>query len=170
MNRATAIVIACVPAALSLAGCATPSTQFPSLAIRDSERVSGTLAAPATPVAPPAPVAPATLAQLDRLLATMRASHAAFTAATPAAQRAVANARGAAVGSDSWSAAQVAVAGLESSRSEGMIALGDLDRLFVDAAVAGGEFAQVETARLEADRLEAEETAEIERLLGALAN
>lgn len=170
MNRLNTISFAVLPAALLLAGCATPATQFPSLAIRDSERVSGSMAAPATPVATPAPIAPATLAQLERLLATVRSSHTAFTAATPAAQRAVANARGAALGSDSWSAAQVAVAGLESSRSDGMIALGDLDRLFVDAAVAGDEFERLETARMEADRLVAEETAEIDRLLGGLAN
>jgi hypothetical protein len=170
MNRAPALYITAIPAALLLAGCATASTQFPSLAIRDSERVSGTMATPATPVAPPAPPSSATLAQLDQLLATVRASHAAFTTATPAARRVVANARGAALGSDAWSAAQVAVAGLESSRSDGMIALGDLDRLFVDAVVAGNAFERLETARLEADRLVADETAEIDRLLDALAD
>jgi hypothetical protein len=169
MNRTCAIVLACLPATFVLGACATPSTTFPSLAIRDSERVSGTMEAPVTPVAPPAPLAPATLAQLDALLDTVRTSHAAFTATTPAAQRTVSNAAGSALGSDAWSAAQVAVAGLQSSRSAAMVALADLDRLYVDAAVAGAALERVTAAKAEADHLVAEEDAVIARLLGALA-
>jgi hypothetical protein len=46
-------------------------------------------------------------------------------------------ARGAEPGSESWARAQVALAGLEAERSRAMIALADLDRLMVDAAVEG---------------------------------
>lgn len=169
MNRYRAIVLACLPTTLLLAGCATPSTEFPSLAIRDSERVSGTMDVPGTPVTAPAPLAPATLAQLDALLATVRTSHVAFTAATPATERAVSNAAGSALGSDAWSAAQVAVAGLQSSRSAAIISLAELDRLYVDASTAGDAIERVTAAKAEADRLVAEEDAVIARLLGALA-
>ena len=41
----------------------------------------------------------------------------------------------------------VALAGLESSRSKAMIALADLDRLMVDAGVEGGELSRIIAVR-----------------------
>jgi len=41
----------------------------------------------------------------------------------------------------------VALAGLESSRSKAMIALADLDRLMVDAAIEGGELERIVEVR-----------------------
>ncbi len=168
MNRAPAIYLTAMPALLALAGCATPATEFPSLAIRDSERVSGTIAVPAPqPVIAPAPAA---LAQLDQIIARVREGHQAFTAGTAAARGSVAAARGAASGSDTWSAAQIAVANLESHRSQVMIALADLDRRYVDAAVDGADVTRLTAAQAEANGLTAQENAEIDRLLGALAS
>ena len=120
-----------------LAACATPAEEYPSLAIRDAERVVGTL----EPVAPEPYVPPATpaavLDRLDRLAAEAASAHRAFLAEAPAARSAVTAAGGAEPGTDSWARASVAVAGLESARSRAMIALADLDRLMVDAAVEG---------------------------------
>lgn len=173
MNRRSALPLASLPTALLpfallLAGCASTAGDYPSLAIRDAERVSGTIAVPATPPAPlPAGPAPAELASLQ---ASIREGHARFMAQTGAAQRAVAAASGAGVGSDSWSAAQVAVADLEGKRSQVMIALADLDRLYASAAVEGADVTAAQSALAEANALVAQENAEIARLLGALAS
>lgn len=168
MNRPLRLYLTALPAALALAGCASSSTEFPSLAIRDAERVSGEIAVPSGP-AQPLPLAP-TLAQLDPLMAAVREGHARFVSQAPAAQRAVAAARGAAVGAESWSVAQVAVANLEAQRSQVMIALADLDRLYASAAIEGADVSTTAAALAEANALVAQENAEIDRLLGALAN
>lgn len=140
---------ACVLAMLgcSLGACAAASNAYPSLAIRDAERAAGTLqpAEPA-PYVPPAPPA-AVLDRLDQLAADAASAHRAFLAEVPQARSAVAAARGADPGADSWSRAQVAVAGLESSRSRAMIVLADLDRIYVDAAIEGTELARIAATR-----------------------
>lgn len=138
------------PAALFLASCgllsacASPDGAYPSLAVRDAERVSGTLQ-PAVFV--PEPPTAATLASLSELQSDAARAHQAFLAAVPAAQRMASSASGAAVGSENWARAQVAVANLESIRSRAMIALADLDRLFVVAATEGGALDDIGLAR-----------------------
>jgi hypothetical protein len=130
-----------------LAGCATASDEYPSLAIRDAERVTGTLepAAPTPYVPPPTPAA--VVDRLDQLAAEAASAHQAFLAEAPAARSVIAAASGAEFGSDSWARASVALAGLESARSRAMIALADLDRLMVDAAVEGGELERIVAVR-----------------------
>ena len=130
-----------------LAACATADETYPSLAIRDAERVSGTLepVAPAPYVPPPTPAA--VVDRLDRLAADAASAHRAFLAEAPAARSAIAAAGGAEFGSDGWARASVALAGLEGARSKAMIALADLDRLMVDAAVEGGELERIVAVR-----------------------
>jgi len=165
MNRSAALLIVL---SLSLAGCASTGNTFPSLAIRDSERVSGTIAVPAGPPPVVSP-APATLAQLDQLLARIRTGHAEFVAQAPAAARTVAAARGAATGSEAWSVAQVAVAGLEARRSAVMIALADLDRIYVDAAQGEADITALAEALAMANALVDQENATIAELLAGLS-
>jgi len=158
----------CLVAALgcALSACATPSEEYPSLALRPAERVTGTM----QPVAP-APYVPTPAAVVDRLeqLSSEAASaHRAFLAEAPRARSAVAAARGTGPGADSWAVAQVAVAGLESSRSKAMIALADLDRLYVDAAVAGEELERIGAARDRVAAQVAEQNEAIEGMLGQL--
>ena len=143
---------ACVLAMLgcSLGACASASDAYPDLAIRDVERAAGTLQpaepAPYVPPAPPATVLDR-LDRLDQLAAEAANAHRAFLAEAPQARSAVAAARGADAGADSWSRAQVAVAGLESSRSQAMIVLADLDRIYVDAAIEGTGLAHIAATR-----------------------
>jgi len=130
-----------------LAACATPDEEYPSLAIRDAERATGVfepvVAAPYVP--PPTPAA--VLDRLDQLAVDAASAHRAFLAEAPAASRTIQAASGAEFGSDSWAAASVALAGLESNRSKAMIALADLDRLMVDAGVEGGELTRIVAVR-----------------------
>lgn len=150
-----------------LAAC-TASQAYPSLALRDVERATGTLQ-PVEPSPYVPPALPATvLGQIDRLAAEAASAHQAFLAAAPQARSAVAAARGADPGGESWARAQVAVASLESSRSRAMIALADLDRIFVDSALEGSDLGRVGAARDAVAAQVDEQNAAIAGLLGDL--
>jgi hypothetical protein len=154
-----------VPIAL-LAACKTADDSYPSLDIRPAERATGTL----EPVKPyvPLPTPPAVGTRLQQLSAEVASAHGAFQQEAPKARSAVSAARGSGPGSEAWSVAQVAIAGLESSRSKAMIALADLDRLYVDASVEGGELTRIAATRDAAIAQVNEENATISALLGAL--
>jgi hypothetical protein len=154
--------------ALLLAGCAT-SGDFPSLDIRDSERVSGTMEAPPSPIYTPPPLATGTVAELGTLADRVRTAHQRFMAGADAARTVVARAGGSVAGTDSWSDAQVALAGLEAIRSDAMIALAQIDRIHVDTAVAGGDSAYTGQLRDEASTLVEQEDRLIASLLAQLS-
>lgn len=150
-----------------LGACAAAGEGYPSLATRDIERTGGVMEV--VPAPPPSPPAPSTLTTLEDLEATARAAHADFLAAAPRARALASTARSAARGSEQWSVAQVAIADLESTRSEAMIALADLDRIFVDAATSAQATESISVIRSEIEALVAEENAVIESLLATLA-
>lgn len=124
--------------ALLLSGCAGPPQSYPSLAKRPIES-----APMAEPAAPPAPVAAdaALAADIARYTGQAARGRGAFDAAYARADRAARSATGAAVSSDSWVAAQVAISALESARNDSISALASLDTLFVQRsnAVADGK-------------------------------
>lgn len=137
-HRATA----CLLPALLLSACAARS-DYPSLALRDAERISGSAEpAPAESPAPAPPQPPSgdMVARLGQLVEQARAAHGLFNERRGAAERTIAAGAGAATGSEGWATASVALAGLESARSEAMIALGALDEIYTAEAVtaAGG--------------------------------
>lgn len=136
-----------IPLLAAVAACAAPQGEFPSLAIRDAERITGTATpAPANPYTPPAP-APATLDRLGQLQAEATAAHAAFTTQAARDRVVIAGLAGAATGSEAWAAGSAALGELEGMRGRTMIALADLDRIHVDAAVAGEDLACIATVR-----------------------
>lgn len=126
--------------ALFLSGCAGGAGQgsYPSLARRAIERAPA-----ATPAPPPPPVAadPALDADVARYLAQAEMGAAAFDRAYPAAQRSAHAANIAAVSSEPWVAAQLAISGLESARNDSVSALASLDTLYVQrqGAIANGD-------------------------------
>lgn len=134
-----------------LAACATSGDKYPSLAIRDVERAQGQFEpVPATPLDIPPVLAPATGPLADRLAALGRAanvSHKAFLASAPSATRLANAAAGSAIGSNGWASAQVALADLDSARSNTAIALADLDTLMVAAAVQAEDVSAIEVVR-----------------------
>lgn len=151
-----------------LAACATPDGEYPSLALREAERVTGSFEPTApTPYVPP-PTPATVVDQLGRLEAEAASAHQAFLAETAAARRTVASAQGAAFGSDGWARASVAIAGLEGARSRAMIALADLDRLLVEAAVEGGELDRIAAVRNTVTAQVDEQNSTIESLLRSL--
>lgn len=169
--RATAGVL--VPAML-LGACAERSN-YPSLARRPAERQYGT----ALPVAGADTAAPAIQipadaglpARLDALRDKARLAHDSFVARQSRASQAAGAASGAATGSESWSVAQVRLAELESSRSDAMVVLADLDHMLVVAAEAAVDSSDatlraVEETRAQVSGWVAEEDGVLETLRG----
>lgn len=163
-----AIRLLALVAPVALAACSSSAVDYPSLAIRDVERVSGTMEVPPPPPLPDPP--PATLASLDDLAATARTAHQQFLAAAPRARSVASSAAGTRPGSDAWAQAQVAIADLEAQRSQAMIALADLDRIYVQSAVDAQDTAAITAVRAEIDALVVEEDALIRDLLRTLGS
>ena len=167
--RAPVSLLPVTIAAWLLAGCASaPEGAYPSLAIRDVERVTGRLQSPEPRYVPPAPPATA-LGQLDALRARAVAAHARFMEQAPDLRGTVSAASGAAVGSESWARALVALAELEAIRSEAMIALADLDRIYVGAATQGQALDEVAATRDEVIALVADQDSLIADLARSVA-
>lgn len=149
-----------------LAGCASASGDYPSLGVRDAERRTGVMA-PAEPE-PVAQLSPEAAESVAALVARARAANADYLAKLPAARSAVRAASGAALGSEGWAVASVAIAALETERSRTMIALADLDRLYVAVAIEGGAMELLAAAQSEVAALAEAQTAGIDDLLRSL--
>ena len=162
MNRVLALLAAA--SAIGLSGCASAG-DYPSLARRpaegsvspdpaicpasrdvlalaDDELGSGRVGGSAQPAPalsiPPAPTAPSRdlTTRLAQLVEQARAAHGRFGDRRAAAERAIAAGSGAALGSEAWSTASVALASLETARSDALIALGELDQRFAELTTA----------------------------------
>lgn len=116
------------------AACSTEHS-YPSLAVRDVERINGSAAPAQSDAQAAAPALPPASADLETrlrgLVAVARDADEKFQAQRGAAERAVAAAGG--EGTDSWSSASVALGVLEGSRSQAMISLAELDTMYTDA-------------------------------------
>jgi hypothetical protein len=130
-----------------LAGCASSSANFPSLAIREGERVSGTLQpVPGVPwVSPPAPAE--ALGRLGGLEAEAQTAHSAFLARADAARGTIGAGSRAEEGSDSWANAEIALATLQSVRAPALLALAELDRIYVDVLTEAAEVEEIAATR-----------------------
>ncbi len=159
--------------ALLLSACASTGDDYPSLAIRDVERAQGQFEpVPVEPIdVPEVPVnyEGSLDERLTMLVEAARSAHQRFTASAPAARRTVAGAGRAAIGSDNWGAAQVALADLESIRSDTAIALADLDILHIAASVAADDRAQIDAARSAVIALVEQEDAALAELRARVA-
>lgn len=161
-----------IPALAVLSSCASSSGDFPSLAIRDVERAEGRF----EPVPSPQVEVPAITIgdngsleeRLDALDSAARSSHETFLAKAPIATRIARAGAGAAVASDAWAAAQVAVADLDSIRSNTAIALGDLDVLMVSNAIEGRSLSAIEAVRQDVIAMVADEDATLADLRSRL--
>ena len=148
-----------------LTGCASAG-RYPSLAVRDVERATGTLQpAAAEPYVPPA-TPPETLDRIAALLAEAQSAHQAFLASAENRRATIAAGRRGAEGSDAWSRGQIALADVASGRSKVMVPLAELDRLYVDAELAGGELGRISAARDEVIALVESENQTIDQLRG----
>lgn len=142
---------------LLLSGCAADYATYPSLARRPAERtgstperVNGTaeVVAAAPAALPPAPPPTADLiARLGQLSDQAQAAHREFSSRQGEARRLVSAAGGASVGGEGWAQASIALASLETARSQAMIALADLDALYAAESVAGSDVSAIAATR-----------------------
>lgn len=163
-------VLPCALLLLSLSACAGTGSDYPSLAIRDAERVTGTygVAPEDMPQTAPDPAPAGTSERLAQILSEARSAHGDFVALVPTAEQRVAAGAGSGIASDSWSRAQVALAQLDSARSRAAVPLGDLDLLYADATLAWQERDAISAARDEVTGLIAQEDATLARLRNRL--
>lgn len=164
-----------IGASLATSACAKRS-DFPSLARRPAERIYGSaqpVTAPTPDAAAPVPADASIVARVAALTDQAQKADAKFEAHRASAERAVAAARGAAVASDAWSVALIALADLDSARSEGMVAMADLDRMLVVAAQAAvdgprGDLDAIMPAHAQVDGMMQKELATLESLRGRI--
>lgn len=136
--------------ALILSGCAGAHEAYPSLAKRPAESARIT---DISPPPAPAPADGALKAQISQLTGQAQNGSATFDRAYATADRAVRSAGNAAVSSDAWVAAQVAISAAEAARNDSVSALASLDTLYVERtnAMADGKaqggVAEIDVAR-----------------------
>jgi hypothetical protein len=112
------------------------------------ERVSGSFQPPpAQPVALPAAPSPELATRLEQLASLARAANDRFESREAKARQTAAAAAGAQVASENWAKATVAIADLESARSEAMIALADLDAMYASARLEGRDVTAIAQTR-----------------------
>jgi len=122
---------------LALSACTSLGGEYPSLAIRDVERASGSaMPVEAALQPPPAPLSEQTSQRIAQSLERARKAHSSFVAGTGTATNAVNAARGTTPPSDRWIAAQLALASLQGLRSQAVIAQADLDLMFAEERLA----------------------------------
>lgn len=161
-------LVASLVAFACLGGCAANADRYPSLAIRDIERVSGTSDVDPATAEPPPSLPAADLENIPALVATARSAHQQFIEAAPSARREVAAAIGSNVTDNRWASAQVALADLESLRSQAAIPLADLDRLNAEAAITFADSEAVDKALAEVLDMIEEEDQVLAELRGRL--
>lgn len=147
MQRRYALTAVIAPA-LILASCASASKNYPSLAIRDAERVTGAFVITPPPgTSAPAPLNTAMAGQIDGVVARAQSNHRVFMETEPAARRIILSGADAAVTSNAWAKSQIALGDLDSLRSVTAVALGDLDLMYADATLAFEERDKIVAAR-----------------------
>lgn len=139
---------------LSLSACG--GADYPSLAIRPAERITGTAEAAQPspePSTAPLPASVDVTGPAANLVAQAQGAHQRFLARRAETERLISGARGKAVGSEAWSVASVALASLESARSDAMVALAELDeRYAAQSIVAESDGNPADAAALAAAR------------------
>ncbi len=156
--------------AAGISGCAKDQDLYPSLSIRDAERVTGVFdPVAAEPYVPPAQ-SPQVLGRIDQLRADAQAAHKRFLGLAERARAPAAAARGAAVGSEQWAVAQIALGDLAAARSQTMVPLTELDLLFVAAQGEASVTTEIEQARAEVESLASAEDQLVDQLGGTPAS
>jgi hypothetical protein len=158
--------------AILLSGCAAPRAAYPSLAVRDAERVQGNFQTEPGPVSPAiaAPLSADVTERLTQLQAAAASAHRRFLDAAPGATRLVNAASGASIASNPWSSAQVALADLDSTRSQAAVPLGDLDFMHTDASLSLSQSDAIDQARESVTSMIAQQDTILSALRGKLAS
>jgi hypothetical protein len=169
--------VPCVIAALLLSACAS-HVDYPSLARRDAERITGTAPEPGALPPPPAPLPPpdaATKSRLDELVQQAKAAHGRFENQRSRTDQVVGRASSSAKGSENWAVASIALAELESVHSEAMMVLTSLDEIHAKDVLAhyntpSGDAPYIAAARDQVQTWIGEEDRALDAMRGRLAS
>lgn len=159
-----------IATSLALGACASAKDGYPSLARRPVERLNTAPQAPAAPETPPTPPSAEVLGKLDVALGRARSADAQFRQHETRTRQLVNAASGAPLASEAWSVATIALSDLESSRSDAMVALADVDELYAKARIEGGDTAAIEVTRNQILAMVAAQDAVLASLAGKLAD
>ena len=118
----------------------------------------------------PTPPNADTLGRIAQLRADASASHARLLEIAERARVPVAAARGAALDSDEWAIASLALAEIESKRSETLLAMAELDLIYVRTQQVAGEAGEIAAAVNEVSLLLLEEDRLIDAFHASLAH
>lgn len=168
MTMRNASLVGLLAVATLAGGCARNPELFPSLSIRDEERVSGVFQPVEVEPVTHAPPSATTLGRIGQLRAEAAQAHRKFATTVERARSPIAEARAAGRDTDAWSIAEIAIADAESARSETMVALADLDSIYVAAELEAGEITEIEAARTEVAGMVAQEDRQIDAMHAAL--
>ncbi|MXP08723.1 hypothetical protein GRI68_00820 [Altererythrobacter halimionae] len=155
----------------TLAACASPRGEYPSLAIRDGERMGGS--AESAPPAPPAPRQPLSTdidTRVKQLRELGKANHQEFADVEARAARLVSAARGTPITSKANASAQIALAELQSAHDATLAVLAELDVLLAEATIADALMQDIAEARNELAAITSDELARLAKLGGNLSN
>ncbi len=158
--------------ALCLAGCASTEGDFPSLSKRpyenaDPVKETDSVLANVTTALPPA-----LASQTDGLLIRSRKAASAFASAFPLVQSSARGASGSISGSEIWAQAHMMLSRLDASRSDGVAALADVDRLIAverDRGADSGLLSLLETVQSEIAETVSDQNARIGELHNLIA-
>lgn len=153
-----------------LSGCASGSDRFPSLALRDFERVEGSFGASDSSASElrPAPLGVSQAQEVAQALSEARSRHRRFLELVGPARAKVAAATGTGPEDRRWGLAQVEIAELDSRRAGTAALLADLDRLYADASLSFAERGQIEQARGEVGAMLDQQGRVLEELLALI--
>jgi hypothetical protein len=155
-----------------LAGCASSSDQYPSLAVRDAERQTGqfTVATPDTAPVQSAASAPETFTQLRGFVEQARSAHQQFVAVGTDAAQLVRGARGVRIDDDRRARALVAIARLTTLHGQTTLAMSDLDQLEFQAAAAFDATEDINAAQILVGQMIRDQEAALDSLSAKLAS
>jgi hypothetical protein len=155
-------------ALFATSACAGDTAKFPSLAKRPIESQRDTAAVPPPP-APPvkASLSEEILARISKAVAEAQAGETEFDSLLSNARSSVSRAQDAAVGSESWVAAQMAISTLERSQIPVKTALSDIDDSWRRAIQANpdSDFGPVAKASEQVGAIDARQSSEVLTLL-----
>lgn len=151
--------------------CASDSDRYPSLSLRDFERVQGefTVAEGSSASLRPEPLGIEKVSQVSESLAKANARHEAFIEQVEAARPTVIAAAGSTPEDSRWSLALVEIAELDTRRGATASLLADLDLLYADASLEFQERIAIAQARADIDALVQVERKAIDELLSVLS-
>jgi hypothetical protein len=160
------MLFALIMPGLALSACAGSGDRYPSLAVRDAERVAGQYIPGNSGLDPATSPAVAVVSSQDlaQLVQAARNAHQKFLEARPRTRELARNGRAKGIDSDARARALIALADLSSLRSNTAIVLADIDLLEAQAATTLAPTQKIIAAQMTVAQLINEQTAMLDQL------